>query len=151
MSDVTVGVECSKILNKSISFLDKLDELLRKLPKCDYPGKYIWTPYGPQSSQMSNLARKLNKTEYYGIAVPEHHLDAIESIVDGLTTEMIECIERNTLLRKKVIENQYLRNIRFLLNRDIGNRPVMWFSSREKYYSVFLNPNTLIPKKIEES
>lgn len=131
----------------SLTFINDIDKVLNNLPVNEFPGRYIWTPYSPTNDIMRSVALKHNRSEYFGLTVNDVYIKELERLVDTLTTEMISYIEDNNLVRNNFLHNKSLTNIRFLTNRDFSNKPVMWFNGMNKFYSVFLNPGILIPKK----
>lgn len=124
-----------------------LDKLVREMPKSSYPGKYVWTMYNPDRAYMATLAKRYGKPEYYGLTIKENHIDRIESVIDTISTELIQYIEKNQFVVKRTFGNRNLNYLRFLTNRDFSNKPVMRFCGLDKFYSVFLNPGLFIPGK----
>lgn len=141
----------SELENKSIQFLEGINNLLATLSVNKYPGRYIWTPYSFTNTIMHSTAIKLDKPEYFGLSVSDSTLIELETLIDQLSTEMISYIEDNDLVQQLYNHNKTLVNIRFLTNRDFSNRPVIWFNGVDRFYSAFINPSIYIPKRIEKS
>lgn len=139
-------LEDSILKEQALDFIAKIDELVRNLPPTPTP-KYIWTKFSPNRSKMLGIARNTGKSEYYGIAVSEAKLDALDHAISLITTEMIYVIEALDLVNHNDIENRVIAHIRFLLNKDLGNHPVMWFSTHDRFYSAVIDPSILIPHK----
>src|SRR5690606_24945220 len=107
-----------------------------------------WTPYNPSVRFMARIARTENKPEYFGVTMPDDILDKIEPLIEKVGTNLITIMETYKLVEKRIMQNQNLLSVRFLVNRDMGNKPVMRFSGNNKFYTVFINPSVLIPKRI---
>lgn len=147
-TDTIVIEEVNKtLLLSTIKFLESLNKIISDLPLMMYPGRYIWTTYCPSNKTMVKLAKKLDKTEYYGLTITEGQNHAIDSLVDTITTEMIELIEKYDIVKNYYGDVTPLSSVRFLINKDTGNKPVMWFNGFNKFYSVFLNPSLPIPSR----
>ena len=139
----------NETLNKNgLDFINRIDRIISLLPKNDFPGRYIWTPYSPSNDSMRDKALQLKRKEYFGLAVNSNILETLEATLEMLSTEMIADIEKDYLTQVNFFNNKSVTNIRFLTNRDFSNRPVIWFNGNDKYYSAFLNPSIFIPKKI---
>lgn len=131
-----------------------LDSVIRFLPSAPLEpnnpdatryGRYIWTPYSPSNAYMRGLAMKLNKYEYHGVSINENLNNQLIEAIELLDTDVIYYIEQKNLVATLGIDNRHLLSVRFLLNRDLGNRPVLWFSSYNKVYSAIIRSSIIIP------